>query len=83
MSKVPEDFIVAHMKICSRKSRKASPIGEDSKYYGRRKFRVKNERSRQRECAKNLYTQCLKLGIEPTPIRADFVKQYDQIKGLA
>ena len=82
MNKVPETFIKAHLAICHRKGIKRHPYTPVSKYYGKRKLHTLAESSRQRACAKKLYAGCLKLGIKPTPIREDFIKEYDRIKGI-
>lgn len=73
---VPEQFIEEHLKICHR-------TGDKKWISVAGRMRRKNERSRKRECAKKLYRSCLKLGIEPTPVREEYAKQYDKIKGIA
>ena len=82
MSNCPQDFIEAHLAVCHRSGAKKAPYTPASKYYGKRKIRTITERNRKSQCAKKLYKDCLKLGIKPTPVRAEYVKEYERIKGV-
>lgn len=78
---VPEAYIQARMRICRKAGARKFTYTPESKYFGKRKAYRHGENSRKRECAKKLYRECLKLGIEPTPVREVYSAAYDKING--
>lgn len=56
-----EEFIEAHIKVCSKTGSTRHLRRPGTPHKGRGAFRVKNEAHRRRECARSLYKWCQKV----------------------
>jgi hypothetical protein len=74
-----EDFIQAHIAVCSRSG--AKKWLKSGKHYGTGRWRRSSEASRKRACARGLWLRCEKLGIAPVLHHADLPKESNAPKG--
>lgn len=71
-----EQFIQAHMAVCHKTGRKRYKKQEGTPHKGLGAYRVRNEHTRRRSCARHLWNTCERNGIAPVLHWADMPEGY-------